>query len=60
MQRTGKTTARKMKRPGLTFGLRWGYEMLRSSKQKAWKSGFTVERASAILAAALGLVIRFL
>lgn len=53
MERIGKTTARKMKRPVLTFGLRSGYEMLRSSTEKGWKSGLTVDKASAMPAAAL-------
>lgn len=43
-----------MNKAGLTFGLRWGYEMLRSSRQKGWKSGVAVERASAMPVATLG------
>lgn len=53
MQRIGRTMVRKPKRLGLTLALRCGYEMLISSRQKGWKSGVTVERASAMPVAAL-------
>ena len=54
MATIGTMTARKTKRPRLTFGVcRYGYEMFISSRQKGWKSGLTTERASAMTMAAL-------
>ncbi len=53
MLSVGTIIARKMNRPRLTLGSRHGYEMLRSSTLNGWKSGFTVDNASAMAAATL-------
>ena len=53
MRPTGTIMARKINKPRGTFASRYGYEILRSSTLKVWKSGLTVDKASATMMATL-------
>ena len=53
MSPTGKTMARKINKPRGTFASRYGYDILRSSTLKVWKSGLTIDKSSATMMATL-------